>query len=82
MATTTIRIPEEKKNILKAISSLEKKKMNEIIVEMIDEYVERHKETLELIAIPGLYEKLMKSSEEFRKGEGVSLEDAKKEMED
>ena len=81
MDTATIRIPEEKKNILKAISSLENKKMNEIIVDMIDEYVERHKETLELLSIPGLYEKLMKSAEEFRKGEGVSLEDAKKDLE-
>lgn len=81
MNTVTIRIPEEKKNMLKAISSLENKKMNEIIVDMIDEYVERHRETLELLSIPGLYEKLMKSSEEFRKGEGISLEDAKKDLE-
>ena len=39
MGTATIRIPEDKKNILKAISSLENKKMNDIIVELIDEYV-------------------------------------------
>lgn len=82
MATSTIRIPEEKKNVLKAISSLENKKMNDVIVEMIDEYVERHKETLELLAVPGLYERLKKSSEEFRRGDGVSLEDAKKDLED
>ncbi|MFP4082090.1 MAG: hypothetical protein ACLFVG_04935 [Candidatus Aminicenantes bacterium] len=55
--------------------------MNEIIVEMIDEYVERHRETLELLSIPGLYEKLIESSEEFKRGEGVALEDAKKKME-
>lgn len=81
MSTATIRIPENKKNILKAISSLENKKINEIIVEMIDEYVERHKETLELLSIPGLYERLIKSSEEFKKGKGVALKDAKKELE-
>jgi len=81
METSTIRIPEDKKNILKAISSLENKKMNDIIVELIDEYVERHKETLELLAIPGLYDNLTKSSEEFRKGKGVSIKDAKKELE-
>ena len=39
MATSTIRIPEDKKNILKAISSLENKKMKDIIVQLIDEYV-------------------------------------------
>jgi len=81
MTTATIRIPEDKKNILKAISSLENKKINEIVVELIDEYVERHKETLELLAIPGLYEKLTKSSEEFRKGKGVTIEDARKDLE-
>jgi len=81
MATATIRIPEDKKNILKAISSLENKKMNDILVELIDEYVERHKETLELLSIPGLYENLVKSSKEFRKGKGVSIKDAKKELE-
>jgi hypothetical protein len=81
MATATIRIPEDKKNILKAISSLENKKINEIVVELIDEYVERHKETLELLAIPGLYERLTKSSEEFRKGKGVTIEDARKNLE-
>ena len=81
MATATIRIPEEKKNILKAISSLENKKMNDIIVELIDEYVERHKETIELLSIPGLFENLMKSSEEFRKGKGVSIKDAREKME-
>ncbi len=81
METATIRIPEDKKNILKAISSLENKKMNDIIVELIDEYVERHKETLELLSIPGLYDRIIESSEEFRKGKGVSIKDAKKELE-
>lgn len=81
MNTATIRIPEEKKNVLKAISSLENKKLNEIVVELIDEYIERHKETLELISIPGLYEDLMKSSKEFRKKGGATIEDAREEME-
>jgi len=81
MNTATIRIPEEKKNVLKAISSLENKKLNEIVVELIDEYIERHKETLELISIPGLYEDLMKSSKEFRKKRGAIIEDAREEME-
>ena len=81
MSTATIRIPEEKKNILKAISSMENKKLNQVVVELIDEYIERHKETLELLAIPGFYEKLMESSREFRKGRGMSLENARKEVE-
>jgi len=81
MATATIRIPEDKKNILKAISSLENRKLNEIIVELIDEYIERHKETLELLSIPGLYEKLIKASKEFKEGKSVTIENVKKELE-
>jgi len=81
MNTATIRIPEDKKNILKAISSMENKKINEIIVELIDEYVERHKETLELLSIPGFYGELIDSSKEFKKARGVTIEDARKELE-
>lgn len=67
METATIRIPEDKKNLLKAIASLEKRKMNDLIVDLIDDYVERRKESLELLAIPGLYEQVRASSHEFRK---------------
>jgi hypothetical protein len=81
MATATIRIPEDKKNILKAISSLENKKLNEVIVELIDEYIERHKETHELLSIAGFYEKLIRSSKEFREGKGATIEEARKELE-
>ena len=81
METATIRIPEEKKNLLKAVASLENRKMNDIVIDLIDEYVERRKETLELLAIPGLYKKVMAASREFREGKGVSLEDARKDLE-
>ncbi len=54
METATIRIPEEKKNLLKAAASLENRKMNDVVIELIDEYIERRKETMELLAIPGL----------------------------
>jgi PHD/YefM family antitoxin component YafN of YafNO toxin-antitoxin module len=76
METATIRIPEEKKNLLKAAASLENRKMNDIVIELIDEYVESRKETLELLAIPGLYEKVLAASREIREGKGVSLKDA------
>lgn len=76
METATIRIPEEKKNLLKAVASLENRKMNDILIDLIDDYVERRKETLELLAIPGLLRKVRQSQREFREGKGVSLEDA------
>ncbi|HSA95041.1 MAG TPA: hypothetical protein VLJ16_03260 [Acidobacteriota bacterium] len=81
METATIRIPEEKKNLLKAAASLENRKMNDVVNELIDEYIESRKETLELLAIPGLYRKVMAASREIREGKGVSLEDARKRLE-
>lgn len=81
MDTATIRIPEDKKNILKAISTMENKKLNEVVVELIDEYIERHHETLELLSIPGFYETLAHSSKEFREGKGIKVKDARKDLE-
>ena len=64
MDTATIRIPEGKKNLLKAVASLENRKMNDILVDLIDEYVERRQETLELLAIPGLLKKVRQAERE------------------
>ena len=52
MATATVRIPEQKRDILKVIASIEKREMKEILAELIDEYIERHKETLDLLSKP------------------------------
>jgi len=81
METSTIRIPEEKKNLLKAIASLENKKMNDVIVKLIDDYAARRKESLELLAIPGFLKEIRKAEREFRKGGGVSLDDVRKRLE-
>ncbi len=78
METATIRIPEEKKNLLKAAASLENRKMNDIVIELIDEYIESRKETLELLAIPGFLRRIRTSQREYREGKGVSLEDVRK----
>lgn len=80
METSTIRIPEDKKNLLKAIASLENRKMNDLLVDLINEYAERRKETLELLAIPGLYEEVCAASREFRQKKTVSLKDARKSL--
>ena len=80
METATIRIPEVKKNLLRVIASLENKKMNDLIVDLIDEYAERRRETLELLAIPGLRERVRASSREFRERKSVSLRDARKKL--
>jgi hypothetical protein len=81
METATIRIPEEKKNLLKAVASLENKKMNDLIVDLIDDYVARRRETLKIMSVPGLYDSIRASSREFRGGKTVSLSDARKKLE-
>ncbi|OGD25162.1 MAG: hypothetical protein A2Y56_08330 [Candidatus Aminicenantes bacterium RBG_13_63_10] len=81
METATIRIPEAKKNLLKAVASLENKKMNDIIVNLIDEYVARRKESLELLSVPGLLNEIRASSREFRHRKTVPISDARKKLE-
>ena len=81
METATIRIPEDKKNLLKAAASLENRKMNDIVIELIDEYIESRKETLELLAVPGFLRRIRASQREYREGKGVSLEDVRKDLE-
>jgi predicted CopG family antitoxin len=52
METATVRIPAEKRDILRIIAGIEKTEMKEILSELIDEYIERHKETLDLLSRP------------------------------
>jgi len=52
MATATVRIPEEKRDILRIIAGIEKVEMKEILSGLIDEYIERHQETLDLLSRP------------------------------
>jgi len=52
MGTSTVRIPDDKRDKLKILASIEKRQMKDILSELIDEYIERHKETLELLSNP------------------------------
>ena len=76
MTTATVRIPEEKRDILKVIASLEKTEIKEIISELIDEYVERHRETLDLLSDPRWVESIHQGREEVRqKTRGKTLDE-------
>lgn len=68
MSTATVRIPEEKRDTLKIIASIEKKEIKEILSEIIDDYIERHKETLDLLSRPEWVEIIKKGKEEVAKG--------------
>jgi predicted CopG family antitoxin len=52
MSTATVRIPERKRDILKVIATFEKREMKDILSELIDEYIERHRETIDILSRP------------------------------
>ena len=74
MGTATVRIPEHKRDVLKIIATLEKKEMKEILSDLIDEYIERHKETLDLLSRPGWVKTIERGKTEIATGvKGKSL---------
>jgi predicted DNA-binding protein len=76
MATTTVRIPEEKRDTLKIIASIEKREIKEIVTELIDEYIARHKETLDLLSRPEWVEAIKAGQEEVKTGiKGKTLDE-------
>ena len=76
MATATVRIPAEKRDILRIIAGIEKIEMKEILTDLIDEYIERHKETLELLSKPEWVEIITRGKEEIASGaKGKSLDE-------
>ena len=76
METTTVRIPKDKRDILKIISSVERKDLKEILTEIIDEYIERHQETLDLLSKPEWVDIIRKGKKEVEEGiKGRSLDE-------
>ena len=76
METATIHIPQEKRDILKVIAATEKREMKEILTELIDDYIERHLETLELLSRPEWLKIIEKGKKEVVKGaKGKSLDE-------
>jgi hypothetical protein len=76
METATIRIPREKRDMLKVISSVERRSVKDIFSELIDDYVERHKETLDLLSKPEWIEIIKKGKKEITDGiKGKSLDE-------
>ena len=76
MATATVRIPAEKRDILRIIAGIEKTEMKEILSELIDEYIERHQETLDLLSRPEWVDIIARGKEEVDKDvKGKSLDE-------
>ena len=76
METTTVRIPTEKRDILRIIAGIERTEMKEILSDLIDEYIERHKETLDLLSRPEWVEIITRGKQEVDSGiKGKTLEE-------
>jgi len=75
METATVRIPAEKRDVLRIIAGIERTEMKEILSELIDEYIERHKETLDLLSKPEWVEVITRGKQEVITGaKGKALE--------
>ncbi len=68
MGTATVRIPEEKRDLLKMIAAIEKVEMKQILSELIDEYIERHRETLEILSRPDWIDTIARGKAEVEDG--------------
>ena len=76
MATATVRIPTEKRDILRIIAGVERTEMKTILSDLIDEYIERHKETLDLLSRPEWVEVITLGKKEVISGtRGKSLDE-------
>jgi predicted DNA-binding protein len=72
---TTLRLPEERLRLLKAIAGYEDRTLTKIFDELAEEYIERHRETLELLRIPGFLEECREGLEEIKSGGGKPLDE-------
>jgi len=71
MSTTTVRIPEDLRDALKIIASVEKRNIKEILSELIGEYLDRHKQILEILSGSEWINATRKGSRSSEKGEVV-----------
>jgi hypothetical protein len=70
---TTVRLPRKKLQLLKSIAALENRKLNDIFNQLVDEYIERHLETLEILRDPEVVKSCLEGLEEIKAGGGTDL---------
>ena len=64
MKTATVRIPEDRRDVLKVIATIEKREMKDILADLVDDYIERHRETLDLLSNPDWVKKIEQGKRE------------------
>ena len=75
MKATTLRLPDKKLKLLKAIAGFEGSSMSRILEQMTDEYIFRHRETMDLLSIPGFLQECQAGYHEIRQGLGKRLDE-------
>lgn len=65
MKTATVRIPEDRRDVLKVIATIEKREMKDILSDLVDDYIERHRETLDLLSNPDWVKKIEQGKSEI-----------------
>ena len=76
MTTVNVRLPEEKRDMLKIIASVEKRDMKDILSELVDDYIDRHKETLLILTQPEWVELISEGKKEIKEDiKGKSLDE-------
>ncbi len=73
MGATTLRLSDEKLRLIRAIAGYENRPLSKIFEELVDEYIEKHRETLELIGIPGFVKECKEGLEEIKRGGGKDI---------
>ena len=75
---TTVKIDAKKRDTLKIIASVEKRDIKNILGELIDDYIESHKETLEILSRPDWMDAIARGEKQIAKGEKVLWKDLQK----
>lgn len=75
MGATTLRLPDDKLRLIRAIAGYENRPLSKIFDELVSEYIERHRETLELIGIPNFVDECKEGLKEVKEGGGKDLDE-------
>lgn len=75
MGATTLRLSDDKLRLIRAIAGYENRPLSKIFDELVSEYIERHRDTLELIGIPNFVDECKKGLKEVKEGGGKDLDE-------
>jgi len=75
MGATTLRLSDDKLRLIRAIAGYENRPLSKIFDELVSEYIERHRESLELIGIPNFVDECKKGLKEVKEDGGKDLDE-------